>query len=102
MPVLGTTGLLLTLTSAILARAERRRLYVLIGATACLLVAGLVTHLENQPINAIVMTWNTHTPPADWMSFRDEWWKWHVVRTLAMVAGLCLLLWANPMERRKD
>jgi uncharacterized membrane protein len=101
MPVLGTIGILLTVTSAILARTERRTLYVLIGAAVCLLVAGLVTRFGNQPINAIIMTWNTQAPPANWMDFRDEWWKWHIVRTLAAVAGLCLLLLANPMERRK-
>jgi len=101
MPVLGTIGILLTVTSAILAWAERPMVYVLFGAVVCLLVTGLVTRFGNQPINAIVMTWNTQAPPANWMDFRDEWWKWHIVRTLAAVAGLCLLLLANPMERRK-
>jgi uncharacterized membrane protein len=100
MPVLGATAILLTVSSAVLARAERRALYLLVAAVACLLVAGLVTRFGNQPINAIVMTWNAHTPPADWMNLRDEWWKWHIVRTLAMIGGLSLILLANPMGRR--
>jgi uncharacterized membrane protein len=101
MPVLGAIGIMLTLVSAILSRAERRTLSVLLGAAVCLIVAGLVTRFGNQPINAIVINWNTQTPPANWMDFRDEWWKWHIVRTVASVAGLCLLLLANPMERRE-
>ncbi len=64
MPVLGTVGILLTVTSAILAWAERRVRHVLFGAAACLLVAGLATRFGNQPINAIVMTWNTQAPSA--------------------------------------
>jgi len=100
MPVLGAIAILLTISSAVLARTERRALYLLVAAVACLLVAGLVTRFGNQPINAIVMTWNAHTPPADWMNLRDEWWKWHIVRTLAMIGGLSLILLANPMGRR--
>jgi uncharacterized membrane protein len=100
MPVLGAIGILLTMISAVLARAERRKFYLLVGAAACLLVAGLVTRFGNQPINAMVMTWNAHTPPADWANLRDEWWKWHVDRTIAAIAGLSLILLANPMEQR--
>jgi uncharacterized membrane protein len=100
MTVLGAIAILLTVSSAVLARADRRALYLLAAAVACLLVAALVTRFANQPINAIVMTWNAHTPPADWMNLRDEWWKWHIVRMLAMIGGLSLILLANPMGRR--
>jgi uncharacterized membrane protein len=101
MPIFGAVGILLTIASAVLARAERRTLYILVAAVACLLVAGLTTRFGNQPINAIVMTWNPQAAPADWMALRDQWWHWHIVRTVAAVAGLCLLLLANPMEQRK-
>jgi uncharacterized membrane protein len=100
MPVLGAIGILLTITSSILARSECRTPYLLVGAVVCLLVAALVTRFGNQPINAVVMTWNTQAPPANWMVLRDEWWQWHIVRTLATVVALSLLLWANPMGRR--
>jgi len=101
MPILGAIGILLTITSAVLARADRRTLIILIGAIACLLTAGLVTRFGNQPINAIVMTWNAQAAPADWTTLRDTWWNWHIVRTAAAVTGLCLLLLANPMDRGK-
>lgn len=97
MPVLGAIGILLTVISALLMMAERRTFYVLIGAVVCLVVAALVTRFGNQPINAVVMTWDAHVPPANWIEFRDTWWNWHIMRTVASVAGLCLLLLANLM-----
>ena len=102
MPILGAISILLTIASAIIARSDRSTLFVLIGAIVFLLVAGLVTRFGNQPLNAIVMTWDPQAPPANWMEFRDTWWNWHIIRTLASVIGLCLLLFANPMERRKN
>jgi uncharacterized membrane protein len=102
MPILGAISILLTIASAIIARSDRSTLFVLIGAIVFLRVAGLVTRFGNQPLNAIVMTWDPQAPPANWMDFRDTWWNWHIIRTLASVIGLCLLLFANPMGRRKD
>ena len=102
MPILGAIGILLTVVSAILVRDEKQVLFVLIGAVLCLIVAGLVTRFGNQPINAIVMTWNLEAIPSNWTDLRDEWWMYHTFRMLASVAGLCLILIANPMQQRKN
>jgi uncharacterized membrane protein len=102
MPILGAIGILFTIVSTTLARAEKKILYILIGAILCLIIAGLVTRFGNQPINAIVMTWNLQTLPSNWTELRDEWWMYHIFRTLASVAGLCLILIANPMQQRKN
>jgi hypothetical protein len=95
MPRLGATTLALTLAGAFLADGDRTRLTLLLASAACFLVAGLITRFANQPINAVVITWSSAAPPADWQRLRDQWWRWHVRRTLFGVAGLCVLVAAS-------
>ncbi len=100
MPILGAIGILLTVTSAVFARDDRLAMTLLIAAIACLLVSGLVTRFGNQPINAQVMTWSVRSMPTEWATFKDVWWRWHIVRTLAGVVGLSLLIVATLVQRR--
>ena len=95
MPVMGGLTVLLTMMAAVMARDDRTRLFCLIGAAAGFLAAGLITRFLNQPINTIVITWTASTPPSDWTHFRDEWWRWHVVRLACGLVGLCLLIIAT-------
>ena len=53
------------------------------------------TRFLNQPIDAIVMTWQRDAPPANWMRLRDEWWPWHLIRLAAGLGGLSLLIAAT-------
>jgi uncharacterized membrane protein len=92
MPVLGAVVALLTLASAILARTNRRRCLLFVVAFVCFVTAGLVTRFLNQPINAVVMTWTAIAPPTNWTELRDEWWHWHILRTVAGIAGFSLLI----------
>ena len=98
MPVLGALTVLLTLAAAFLARGSRRQLAVLLGAVVCFVAAGLVTRFFNQPINAVVVMWSADAPAVNWIELRDEWWRWHMVRTLLGVGGLSLLIAANVMK----
>jgi hypothetical protein len=75
--------------------------YLLAGAVVCLLTAAWVTRFGNQPINAIVMTWNPQSPPAEWAQLRDTWWRWHTVRASAGIVGLGLTLLAVLGARRR-
>lgn len=95
MPVLGALTALLTLASAIFARGDRRKLAVFVAALGCFVAAGVTTRFLNQPINAIVITWSALAPPSNWTELRDEWWRWHILRTLLGIAGLSLLIAAN-------
>ena len=95
MPLLGSVTVLLTISAAVLAREDRTRLALLAAAAACLVAAGLVTRFLSQPINAIVMTWSADAPPASWMQLRDDWWRWHVLRTAFGIGALCLLIAAT-------
>ena len=86
--------MVLTIALAVLTKGTGRARYLLVAALVCLVIAGLVTRFENQPINSMVMTWNAQAPPANWTELRDQWWQWHVVRTVAGIAALCSLILA--------
>ena len=94
LPVLGFVCILLTATLSGLTNNDKRGRYLLVAAVICLATAGLITRFGNQPINAVVMTWSPHSPPANWTELRDTWWHWHVLRTLAGVVALSLALLA--------
>ena len=100
MPVLGAVCIVLTALLAVLAKGDALGRYLLAASVACLLVAGAVTRLGNQPINAVVMTWSAQAPPVDWSALRDRWWHWHVVRTSAGILALSLLIVATAWPRR--
>ncbi len=94
MPILGALTIALTLISAGLAMADPVRFAMLLAAAVCYIVAGLITRFVNQPINCVVMTWSPQAPPANWIQYRQKWWRWHSVRTSAAICGLCLLITA--------
>src|SRR5512135_3795943 len=60
MPPLGGLTILLTIAAAFAASGDRLRMNMLFAAAAALIVVGLVTRFLNQPINAVVMTWNAN------------------------------------------
>ena len=95
MPLLGALVALLTLVSAVLARHNRIRFILFVGALICFVAAGVVTRFLNQPINAVVVVWSALAPPANWAELRDEWWHWHILRTVIGIIGLSLLIAAN-------
>lgn len=92
MPLLGALTIVLTLAAAFVASGDPLRMNLLFAAAAGLIVVGLVTRFLNQPINATVMTWNAGSPPADWTTLRDAWWRWHLVRLVLSLASLSLII----------
>ncbi len=95
MPVLGLVAIVLTLVSAFLRQHPRRNFWLLLIAAGLLIISGLVTRLGNQPINAIVMTWDRSAIPGDWAGLRDKWWTLHSVRTVTSLLAFCLIGWAH-------
>jgi uncharacterized membrane protein len=95
MPILGALTILLTIVAAAIARNDGTRFTLLLGATACFVAVALITRFLNQPINAIMIAWSPDSPPANWMQLRDDWWRWHVVRLIVGIGGLCLLIIAT-------
>jgi uncharacterized membrane protein len=95
LPAMGAVCIMLTAVLAVLARRRPLERGLLVAAVLCLLFAAVVTRLGNQPINALVMTWSANAVPARWTALRDTWWRWHLVRTVAVVAGFALTLFAS-------
>jgi uncharacterized membrane protein len=100
MPVLGALAIALALLSAVKASGGVARA-LLFGAALCFVASGVVTRLRNQPINREVMTWNVQSPPADWRGARDEWWRWHIIRTSTGLLGLALLTVGSLTARER-
>jgi uncharacterized membrane protein len=92
MPLLGGATILLTLAAAFEASGDPLRMNLLFTAAAALIVAGLVTRFLNQPINAVVMTWDASSPPTEWTKLRDAWWRWHLVRLALALAAFSLVI----------
>ena len=88
-PLLGAVAILSTWALAVLARGRRRGL--LVAAVGLTVLAGLVTRLGNQPINAVVIGWTPEAPPTDWQALRDRWWGLHLVRTAVMASAYVVL-----------
>jgi uncharacterized membrane protein len=99
MPLLGLITIILTVISAFLHKTHRNAFIMLLLAAVFLIISGLITRFGNQPINSLVMTWNSTIPPANWEELRDEWWSFHILRTLSSLVALCLIVWTTI---RKD
>jgi len=95
MPILGLITILLTLTSAIIHKKEKRTFIILLIATFFLVLSGLTTKFGNQPINSIVMTWDMNVAPSNWMELRDEWWTYNKIKTLTAFIELLLIVWVS-------
>jgi uncharacterized membrane protein len=101
MPILGAICIVLCLACAYLGRHERGKLYLFLAAALLLATAGLITRFLNQPINAVVMTWNPQSPPSEWIVLRDRWWQWHMLRTAVAIVGFALMLIAGQAGERR-
>jgi uncharacterized membrane protein len=95
LPIMGGVCTVLTVTLALLTRTNPGSRYLLSAAAVLLLVAGAITRLGNQPINAVVMQWSPQSPAANWAALRDQWWQWHIVRSLAAIGALVLVVLAT-------
>ena len=85
--------------STVFAWRERPALYLWLAAFACILVANVVTVRVNLPINYQIASFNPAALPADWPELRDRWWAWHLVRTGALLPGMCLVFLAVLLRK---
>lgn len=99
-PVMGAICIVLTVILAFRSGTQRHSRYLLVAAVFLMLVAALVTRFGNQPINAIVMTWSTQVQPTDWEQLRDQWWQWHVARTVTAILAFSFVVVAVLSKSR--
>lgn len=100
LPAMGAVCILLTVALAFMSKSDSRGRYLLFAAAVFMIVAAMVTRFANQPINAVVMTWSAQAPAANWAQLRDEWWQWHIIRSLASIAALALTVLAVLGSKR--
>ncbi len=99
LPLMGAVCIVLSVALAVDAKCESRTRLLFVATAVCLLGAAVITRFCNQPINAVVATWNAQNPPPQWEHLRTEWWQWHIVRTVAGIAGFASALAAVLSSR---
>ena len=99
LPSLAAIAIALTILLAIRARHDRLSLSIYVAAILLMITAGLITRFGNQPINAEIMTWSAGAIPAGWETLRDNWWQWHVTRTLITIVAEAFLVLGTIVDR---
>ena len=100
LPAVGAFCLLLTAGLSIAAGSDPRSRFMYVAVAILMIVSGIVTRFGNQPINATIMSWSAQAPAAGWLQLRDDWWQWHVVRSVAGLGALVITVVAVLSPRR--
>lgn len=95
MIFLVVTATLITIVSAILHRKNKRDFITLLIAAGFFIGCILITRFGNAPIQNNMLTWSAHSLPGNWMIVRDEWWRFHIMRTITELIALCLIVWTS-------
>ncbi len=100
-PALGALAVVAMSVDAVLLfkRGEGTALWLVAGAIALNVVAGLLTKLGHFPINDQILKWNPASPPADWQTVQARWSALHVGRTLCAVGSFALFLLGNLVRK---
>jgi uncharacterized membrane protein len=93
------TATVLTVISAFLRKKNKRVFITLLTAAVFFIACILISKFGNQPINDRVMTWKADSIPANWTTFRDEWWSFHIIRTISELIALFLIVWVSISKR---
>ncbi len=95
MIFLVVTATLTTIVSSILQRKNKRTFITLLIAAGFFIACILITRFGNAPIQNNMLTWNASSLPANWMVLRDDWWRFHIMRTITELIALCLIVWTS-------
>lgn len=91
--VFGTT--ILTITSAYLQRTNKITSITLFVAAAFFISCIVITRLGNIPIQNVMLNWNANSLPENWNLLRNQWWTFHIMRTITELIALSLIVWTN-------
>ena len=92
---------LITMLSAYLQKHDKPTSISLIIAGVFFIACILITLFGNKPIDDIVITWTKEAIPDNWLDLRDNWWSFHILRTLAEIIALLLVTWASIRKDNK-
>lgn len=99
MPILGFLAIILNFILAFQYRKTLRAMSALTITAILLIVGGLITHFGNQPINVMVSEWNVDNIPDTWEELRDEWWKFHILRTITSFIAFGFVAWVATIPK---
>lgn len=86
---------IITIISAFLQRKNKSIFISLLIAAIFLIACILITRFGNKPIDDMVLTWTSDSLPSNWAEFRDKWWSFHIMRTIAELAAYLLIVWTS-------
>ena len=84
---------LVTIASAWLQRGNKAVFVTLLIAAACFASCIFISRFGNLPIQNEMLTWRADALPDNWTSLRDQWWSFHIMRTIAELIALVLVAW---------
>jgi uncharacterized membrane protein len=86
---------IVTILSAYLQKHDKPAFISLILATVFFIACILITRFGNKPIDDMVITWTKDAIPGNWTELRDNWWSFHIMRTVAEIFALLLVTWTS-------
>jgi uncharacterized membrane protein len=92
---------LITILSAYLQKHDKATLISLITAAVFFIACILITLFGNKPIDDKVITWTKDAIPNNWTEFRDNWWSFHILRTIVEIIALLLVTWVSIRKDNK-
>ena len=84
---------LVTIASAWLQRGNKAVFVTLLIAAACFASCIFISRFGNLPIQNEMLTWRADALPDNWTTLRDQWWSFHIMRTIAELIALVLVAW---------
>lgn len=91
-----------TIVSAVTAYLHRQDKMVFasyVVAAASFGLCLLISRFGNLPIQEEMLQWTVETMTSNWTVMRDQWWSYHIARTVAELVGLVMVTWAGLQSR---
>ena len=98
MVLLVIIATIITIFSAFLQKKNKSVFVALLIAAIFFIVCILITRFGNKPIDDIVLTWTSDSPPVNWTELRNNWWSLHLMRTIAEIAALFIVTWTSIIK----
>jgi len=89
---------IITILSAYLQKHDNSTFIFLILAAVFFIACALITLFGNKPIDDIVIIWTKDAIPNNWTELRDNWWSFHLLRTIAEIIALLLVTWTSIIK----
>lgn len=80
-----------TFISAYYQRHLRSTFYILFLAGIFLLSCIVITRLGNIPVQDEMMNWSATSFPDHWTDLRNQWWNFHIARTVVELIAFLLI-----------